>query len=366
MPINYILIDDETSARSFVAPINASTDELDIQQLHLREADEIIDAISTRKPDGLLIDLELTRSIGKAASLFKFEGTTLAQELRTKSNINPALSIPMVSFSYKTRRNLLIGPDTTAVDLFDWQLAKTEASKQASRTAIVLVDLSLGYKTIYPLVDLAVQHRQNLLGLSRENHEHLDPRIDAEIAALVGRSVHDIARFFLHTLLPFSGPLISEELLATRLGIDREASGAAWRRLLQVLPREVQYHGVFSNVYARWWMFLLEEWWNSSMNMGVSMKMLDATERVEILRRRLQLDALCSIVKPRHGRPSRYWAVCARSGAPVDPSGGYAILDHQRMKAWHDQRYVSRSAALRNIHKLHFLPGEKDRLRPST
>lgn len=357
------MIDDDPSAGSYAAKLANAHPRLEIDPVQIRNLDEIVAHIKTVKPDGLLIDLNLTRSKGKAKEHFKFEGPALAQELRTRSNKHSAFSIPMVSLAFKSRREAIVGQDTTASDLFDAEWSKSDVNALSVEIAAELVDLFEGYKTLKRLKSLTPGRRAKTLGLTADEYNLLDPRVDGALSAFSGRPVHNIAQFLLRTLFQFSGPLISTEVLGARLGVDMQKSGKAWITLLGKIPKKVSYRGVFSGSHTLWWMHLINDWWHSQRGVPGSLRMLTADERVGFLKKRFRLGRLKAIEKSTRSPGARYWAVCVRTGVPVDPPEGYSIIDHDQMRSWHDKRYLSRFSALHNVQDTNFEPGEKSRLK---
>ena len=362
MKTKFLLIDDEPGAESYTAALAAAHNDLAIASVDARDPRQIEEFVVKTKPDGLLIDLQLTKSKGKAAEHFKIEGTALAQEFRTRSNNLSSLSIPMVSLSYSSRRETLVGRDTTASDLFDANLSKKDVRDHAREFAKQLVDLANGYRIIGKKTTFSPQRWAKILGLSAADYKSVDARIHRDLAAISGRPLHNIAGFFLHVLLPFSGPLIDEATLAIRLGVDRQKSGRGWGTLLSKLPSEARYRGVFSDSFSRWWMSPVDRWWQSARGAPALLAMLPAIERVEFLKKRFKQLNLTAVEQSVQSPDARFWVICERTGIPVDPPDGYAIADDEQMRTWHDKRYLSRKAALRYIQSYVFEPGEKGRL----
>lgn len=363
MTTKFLLIDDEPSAESYAAAIAAGHPSLSIEPIEVRDPKEIVSHIEHVGPDGLLIDLELTRSRGRAREHFKIQGTALTQEFRTRSNRLSALVIPMVSLSYTSRRAVIVGQDTTASDLFDAELSKSDVSGHAIEIAERLVDLAKGYRTLKGLRPQDSDGYASALGLAADDYDRIDARVNRDLSTLSNRPLHNFSRFLLQTLLPFSGPLINTEMLAIRLGVDAQKSGDAWSVLLSKLPKKVQYKGVFSKSQPLWWITLIDNWWHSSKDTPGSLPMLSTHERVEFLKKRFALQGLKAIESSTKSPGTRFWTVCERTGLPVDPPEGYAIVDDDRMRSWHDKRYLCRNAALRYVQESNFEPGEKDRLK---
>ena len=356
------MIDDEPSAESYAAALAAAHPRLEIEPLQLRDPNEIVSYIERVRPDGLLIDLVLSRSKGKAEEHFKIEGTAITQEFRTRSNKLLALTIPMASLSYKSRRETIVGQDKTSSDLFDVELSKSDISNYAKEIAVGLVDLASGYKMLSGLRTLNSDKFAIALGLVVSDYDLLDFRVDRDLRALSERPVHNIAHFILHSLLPFSGPLIDTEVLAIRLGVDTSGSGKNWDVLQKKFPKKARYSGVFAKSHDRWWMTFIGDWWSSLKDAPGSLPILTAQERVDFLKFHFKLRGLKAIENSTKSPGYRFWTVCERTGLPVDPQEGYAIIDDDQMRSWHDKRFLSRSAALRYVQDTIFESGEVERL----
>lgn len=363
MKTKYLLVDDEPSAASYAATLAAAHKDLEIDLNSESDPDRIESLIKRKKPNGLIIDLELTKSKGNTAEHFKIGGTALTQEFRTRSKNTPVLEIPMVNLSYASRRIAIIGEDTTSTDLFDANLSKKEVKDDSTQYAKLLVDLAKGYGSLRKLVPFTQERWPKVLGLSALDYDRVDNRVQLELTVMSGRPVHNVAGFFLHSFLPFSGPLIEESTLAVRLGIDRERSRNAWHKLLSKLPNKARYKGVFSSSHSRWWMMHIDDWWQSLKGGPAPLTMLPVLERISILRKQFQLRNLVAIEGSKKSTGTRYWATCERTGEPIDPSEGYAIIDDERMHPWHDKRYLSRQAAMTYIQFYKFETGEKARLK---
>lgn len=365
MKTKYLLIDDEPSAESYGVTLERADRFLKVDLVEEREPRAIERLIRKTKPNGLLLDLQLTKSRGKSEKFFQLDGPGLAQEFRTRSNAERSLKIPIVSLSFDERRDALIGEDSTSKDLFDDDISKKEVSENAKLFAKRLIDLSNGYEELRKSWRYAPSGNTlaKILGINEQDLERVDGRLLRDLEALARRPIHNVAGFFLHGFLQFSGPLISEQTLAVRLGVDPAKRGKAWETLKAKLPKKTRYAGIFSTTHERWWMWQIMDWWQALDGAPGSLSMITAGDRVSYLKRKFKIDRLPTIEETTQSPGSRFWHVCVKSGLPVDPPEGYIIADHERMQPWHDKRYLCRNAALRSVRDFVFEPGEKERLK---
>lgn len=365
MPTKYLLIDDEPAAESFAAKLEGAAPGLKVILVDERQPGAIEQWIRKNKPNGLLLDLQLTKSKGRSDQFFPTDGPSLAQQFRTKSNVESSLRIPIVSLSFGKRRAKLIGGDTTSSDLFDNEILKGDINKYAKDFSRRLIDLSDGYQELRKSWRYAPSRKTlaKLLGVDVPDLERLDGRLLGDLEALSKRPIHNIAGFFLLRLLEFSGPLINEKTLAVRLGIDYRKSKKIWKTIKTKLPKKSRYSGIFSDTYERWWMWQIMNWWQALDDAPGSLVMISAAERVSYLKSKFKVSRLSEIVRSTESPGFRFWHVCVKSGLPVDPAEGYIIADDGRMRPWHDKRYLCRNAALRSAQDFVFEPGEKERLK---
>ena len=142
------------------------------------------------------------------------------------------------------------------------------------------------------------------------------------------------------------GPLIDENYLSARLGIDRKAS-ADWDALKYELLKETRYRGVFSDAFDRWWMYKINDWWQK-IEKENTLASLDARERIEILKERLGLQRLTVAETIIKSSSYRYWTVCQGFERPLDPREGLRI-DEKDPLPWQETRYISIEAALERV-----------------
>lgn len=151
--------------------------------------------------------------------------------------------------------------------------------------------------------------------------------------------IHNVAKFILVELLKRQGLLISEEILAARLGIDLKRS-ADWNTFLERILSSIKYVGVFSDYWMRWWMPLLEKWWNS-VSPNNYLRSLSAIERVEIIKKETGFNNLIPIEKSEKSSSNTFWTICKGSHIPIDTIDGLILVNQDNLYPWQDKEYVS-------------------------
>ncbi|HGE6045229.1 TPA: hypothetical protein ACGGSH_003221, partial [Vibrio cholerae] len=152
----------------------------------------------------------------------------------------------------------------------------------------------------------------------------------------------------LNTFVRSAGILVTEEMLATKLGIDIKASGD-WEPLLSKLE-PCLYRGVFSTLKKRWWMSGIEDWWYEICH-SKTLRGLTADERVEILKSSLNLEDLKSITpKYSNGRQSKkFWVNCIVSGTPLDPYDAI-VANKPDLMPWEQPIYLDPEVTFNRMH----------------
>jgi hypothetical protein len=311
-----------------------------------------MDALREGKFDGVILDLRLDQFVnwedpdGERAD---YRATTLAQEIRTRATEGKFKDCPLVLWSTDSRLKASFNRDDTGQDLFDLKCVKDEILHEEKATEIAerLVSLVSGYKQIDKIKG---EHRSGknqlfrFLGFKSEVG-FLDPRIAGEFATREGPvPVHEYARFVIFDLLDRAGPLIDERTLAARLGVDADSS-ADFQVLKDTHFKQAIYKGPFSSGWPRWWAYLVEERWLKLKGHPGRLRVIPASQRVEILRSSLGLKKLTAAKPIKEGYSDRFWTVCRATELPLDPLDGL-IVQTRNSKVWQDKTYVSMDAAL--------------------
>lgn len=289
------------------------------------------------KIDGLILDLRLDDYPNAQNRKANFRGTSLAQEIRTRQKEGNLKEFPIVLFSGNDKvENSL---ENSGKDLFDICIEKDGIDDHKFHVyRSILTALSNGYKVIPKEV-------HNLSSLFRVDYSTLDPRFVSEIVGISKSPSHIISRFLILEFIKKPGLLIDENYLAARLGIDKEKS-KDWNSLLEILS-PIEYNGIYSNGWRRWWMPQLLEWWENSIGAKTYLRSTSATMRVEFLRESIGLHDLYPSEKIAKSESDEFWTVCRGLNKPLDPVDGFVIEGQDNIYPWQDSEYVSIEAALR-------------------
>lgn len=198
-----------------------------------------------------------------------------------------------------------------------------------------------------------------ILGCEADFLLRLDPRALLGLRR-PGAPAHAFARYFIAKLLARSGPLISEDLLAIRLGIDL-AKSQSWPDLWKHLDA-ASYRGAFGEGYPRWWQAVVLDWWQTEINSERAPARLTAAERVANLSKALNLENLVALSEDADSPGTRYWHRCLRSHKPVDPSEAFTLMPVYGHESWQDADYLCLEEALRDRRNARFAPSERSRI----
>jgi hypothetical protein len=378
--VRYIFVDDavggeQENLEPLIDNVEYGVDsEIQIDAVYPDDFGDQRKRLGRENPDGVILDLRLDEFAPskeeerKGRTKQDYRALGLAQEIRTRATEGNVGEFPIVLWSYDSKLKRSYTKDDTGHDLFDLKCLKEDLRdiEKAGKIATRLLSLSEGYEKI-----LDTRSRKGgpgaqfykFLGFDSDPG-FLDPRI---LAYFEGRDTpipaHEYARFILTQLLEssdhlkhpleISGPLIPEDILAARLGVDIEES-EGWNRVLNSLPEEIRYNGPFSEGWERWWASPLEEWWKSLPNYEGSLRHLGSGKRVEILREALDVNGLVAATPIVEGYSSEFWTVCQGSDLdsvkdPLDPIDGFPI-DRKNEQSWQDELYISEERAIRGVH----------------
>ncbi|PIX07206.1 MAG: hypothetical protein COZ76_04735, partial [Flavobacteriales bacterium CG_4_8_14_3_um_filter_35_10] len=144
---------------------------------------------------------------------------------------------------------------------------------------------------------------------------------------------------------PVSGILITEEILATRLGIDISKS-SDWKVILEKLGK-YYYRGVFSEVWERWWMSGIEHWWKTDLGIENSLRATTANQKIDLLKDKLGLSAIVPIEKNEKAKSEAFWTKCVGSDVAIDTVDGLLVDGQDNYYPWQDKKYVCYEEALK-------------------
>jgi hypothetical protein len=290
--------------------------------------------------DGLILDLRLDDLPNEKGECADFRGTSLAQEIRTRQKETGLKNFPIVLFSAndKLKKSL----ENSGKDLFDICIDKSKVNADSFDIYTPrFISLAEGYKFLSENKDVA-----KILNI---DISVIDERFVSELSQLLSNPTHIISQFIIYELIEKQGLLISEQILVARLGIDIEHS-QDWDKVKNSLS-SAKYSGVFSEGWQRWWMPLVEKWWNDTVQEKTYLRATPATNRVDFIKNALQLDNLQVAQKIEKADSEEFWTVCKGYNKPLDPVDGLIIEGQEKLYPWQEPEYVSIDAALKSKNK---------------
>lgn len=286
--------------------------------------------------DGLILDLKLDDLPNDNNIRAAFRGTSLAQEIRTRQKEGVLKPFPIILFSANDQIEKAL--EKSGIDLFDVFIDKSKVNDTIfSEYNSQFIDLSNGYVL---LSDPSIKADD----VFKINECDLDSRFLSEYDEIKKSPVHIQSRFILTELLCKQGLLVDESILAARLGIDKKRS-EDWDKLLENIS-STKYNGVFSHGWSRWWMHLIEQWWDENNKSNAFLRSMSANERVEEIKQFTHLTQLKVAEKIAKSNSDAFWTICKAYNYPLDPIDGLLIQGQDNLYSWQEPEYVSVEAAL--------------------
>ncbi|UPQ78317.1 hypothetical protein M0M57_11875 [Flavobacterium azooxidireducens] len=296
--------------------------------------------------NGLILDLNLEEMPNKDKETSHYKGSSLAQEYRNLSKAGKLKEIPIVLLSATV--NLEKYFDRTNEDLFDLIVPREWLNDPILFAPLrqKLISLSIGYE----LISKCKNEDNNLIELYKYSLELENNRFISEMRSVIGYPTHTVSNFIIKNLLeksniPVSGILITEEILATRLGIDISKS-IDWKNILENL-KKYKYRGVFSEGWERWWMSGIEHWWRTELELKNSLRATSARQKIDLLKDKLELTALVPIEKNEKAKSEAFWTKCVGSGVSIDTVDGLLVDGQDNYYPWQDKKYICYEEALK-------------------
>lgn len=368
MTYHFLLIDDEHDRRILSIPrLLKAVDErflIDCSKPWAFE-DQLSRLKRTEEHFGVILDNRLDQQPVEDGKPRSYRGLTVAQEIRTRANDEQAWlhwTYPVILLSMQERLERFYKPDSTGHDLFDAIYAKEEVSSKSEQVARELISLVDGYVTLRQAGRQGQSAETRLLLLLGENvsSQRLDPRVQERL--LGGASFHPChvdAQFIMQKLLLRPGLLIGEELLAARLGVDLQKS-KDWSLLREKLGT-LRYRGIFHAGWERWWARDLEAWWRQLPSHPRALSMLEAGERVDVLRKDLGLEGLEAAEPIQPSYSTRFWTICSETKRPLDRADAVRIAEPEP-EPWQEPRYLSLNEALQGMTSFEIHSLDKERV----
>jgi len=346
----FLYIDDEPGATT--EAIRDGLSDTDIIVVTFKKAEVFEDQLSTFETeltnyDGLILDLRLDDNMRTG---LKHTAVSLAQELRTKTAAKEKyVDVPIILCSTDKKIEELYDKDQTSHDLFDYTFVKKyplESEKVATRLKSIAEGYQFITESVFELSEI----------LQREVSE-IDSRIFGRFLDK-GESypVHELVQHILKELIYQPGPLITEAIVAARLGVDIEKS-ADWSSLINDSFSSIHYRGVFSEGWKRYWADqLMKEFKEQS---GKRLSSLEAESRVELLKKITGKQNIVAAEPIKNCVSKNFWTICNHYRRPLDPLEGFKLFSRKEPKPWQDAKYISFEAAAQRLGKIH--PNESER-----
>lgn len=222
-----------------------------IEYLGLKEAATLAGEIFDARPDIVALDFRLDENPSMIEPKKSYNGSGLAQLLRDKASVMPEHDFPIVLISSEEKLQRFYRPDGTAHDLFDYIFKKGEVADNPTPFKEQLISLCKGYVALKSVWGDA---RLSVFGLADEELVNIAKQ-ELRMSLLSAGAPHIAARTILKDLIDRPGILLSDNELAARLGV------ATLEPLLHTLvEQQIQYKGVFSEGWRRWWAHRFDDW----------------------------------------------------------------------------------------------------------
>lgn len=345
---NWVFIDDQVQeAESFAQQLGEGANLIQVEVLNPKQARETL-LSGQLQPTGVLVDVDLSAIPGEYGS-----GPGIAQDIRINQKNRKLSEFPVVRFAFRQRVDANVGGDPASDDLFDLKIQKEELARDLDSVQGRLRGAQEIYESLKSHNALVGEALNQFLGLTDEGLDAWShPALHERIAADLHVAPHVAALLFMRGVLQPTGLLVNESILAFRLGIDKAASGGAWRQLLKELEA-VKYHGVASNHFDRWWARGVEDWWLDNVGRGSGLANLDISERHELLKGRFS--DLIPLKMPHGSAGDKPWRACTLSledeppqWIPVDPTAAVRVAPRSDLPPWVDPLYAALGPALQS------------------
>ncbi len=342
----YLYIDDENDS-SITSIINGFNDQGIIEVEHFplsafqefgKLKNELIQRRKNNAFDGLIIDLRLD---GDGPDRVDFNATSITQELRSLTARGDINSFPIILCSTEPKIRETYDADKSSHDLFDYKFEKSNEPNfpKFSQKVFSLVS---GYNWL----NSSKRPLNEIFG--RDDLSSLDPRIlERFLEAEAKIVIYDFAHFAVKNLFHNPNPLIKEKIVAARLGVDIEASGAYWPALLGDVFSSAKYKGLFSEGWSRWWADGIINIFKRLTDKKLSF--LTSEERVALLIEKTKINGLVAAKPLPFCKSTEFWTICEGYKKPLDPLEGFRTYSSYEPKPWQESKYLSLDAVLERV-----------------
>lgn len=333
--LSYIFAKQETNNTTCSEKVNEQIQYIKAQ-LGIKENDALPSF------DGLILDLRLD-IVSSGHNGIRYRGLAVAQELRTLTTEGITKSFPIILCSDSEKIKQSYKYDDTGQNIFDFKYPKESLDRKRYKEAQEeLIALATGYQTLQ-------EHKQEIKTILGIAEKHIDYRVVNHIKYQLEADtvpIHDYARFVHKNLILQTGLLIDEAILTARLGVDKVKCKEDWEVLISKHLVVTKYTGIFAAAWPRWWMELIENWWQKHFDNEERLEVLVAQERVELLNQKFDL-SLVPAQKTAKSTRSDFWTVCKKTKQPIAIEDGILLTNknYQRL-LWLEDEYFSIDTAL--------------------
>jgi hypothetical protein len=294
------------------------------------------------KLDGLLLDLRLDQNTTKAGKAVDYNAQLVASQLRSMMAERKLEEFPIILWSITSKLARSFDRDLASHDLFDLVLDKERLDDYDPPAATQLVSFAYAYASIATYARNS-DFWTNVLRPPKTIE--LDSRIGEEFKPSLKKTlVHVLSRYVFEEIIKKPGPLIDEDTLYSRMGLD--SASVRKSKLPAKLTSLAGYSGPFSDTWCRWWWVAIEEWWKSVDPDITPILSLTAAGRVAALKDNFGYSGLRPAEPIAQGNSSRFTTICQGLKKPLDPIDGF-MLSAIGLKPWHDRLYVCEDVARR-------------------
>lgn len=298
--------------------------------------------------NAIVLDYRLTNGVNNAC----FDAPTIAQTLRTKHSKDD-FDIPIVLMSNETTIVDYFN-DFSSQDLFDFVLTKEDFTRDKTGFKNKLEAFISCYQSIK-------EDGFDIAKIFDVEAKFIHSNIYAKIEGLKYKKEHSNAVFeyaglIYYQIIEFSGMLIDENVLSSRLGVSADSND--WSKIIEHL-KPYAYTGVFSDIENRWWMEKINNWWGENIEAKHTLRKLNAEERVVVLKSKLGLEQLNPLKKTAHSVSSNFWTVCKFSKMPLDPFDGIELL--KDYLPWQEKEYLSFDSAIEKLEEYKHIVSQIDK-----
>lgn len=352
MVCKYAYIDnEEKEAKKNIASINIiSPKKFKVEFIRPEDWKTFTDTESIKKIlnkyDGILIDFRLDNepvTLDDGTNFHtNYSGLALAQRIREVISFNKDFKdIPLVIIStdkYIESYN----KEFTGHDLFIWKYLKKNLTNTESIET--LIELSNGYKQIEACKSNLVNFEEIKNKLFKCTADYLNDVVENSINNLPENHVHARAYYILKKIVLQNGLLISEPLLAARLGIDIQKS-KEWETLKNKF-KNFKYNGIFSKLESKYWEKGFTEWWFTQISKNSHYLPLTSNQRVEMIKEKTKISDIKPIQEYEvqmgklifKGRQN-YNTICKVTGLPISSEDAFMIFNPD-LENWQYPEFV--------------------------